>query len=364
MTASSSSKLNWILKNSGTTVRDQGMLDTFRGLNIVGKNSGVPVNRERHGWVFFTRPCLNLSTENILGERPLEPLLSKDPYSIPTAIRSYLDGNLFYDEKLVSKLVDPRNPFIPLLSNNCVSHSGWRDIQNQTQSSAPGIYRETLSWVDDTPLDLEEWDLSVSFRNIKDDPITFLLYTWIYYSAATHVNRISPYPEFIIYNEFDYNTRIYEFLVDIDGVTITRVATCGAAFPTSVNSGNVFNFNGDGAENPFPSAGDQVTANFHCMGTQMYDPIIPMEFNWLVEEFYRNMRDDARDYTMQKLVPTEFNYFNNVAYPHIDITNMEMEWYVDKELYTALKDKVVHTTLGTPYPESMSTGNESLYTGN
>lgn len=359
--ASSSDKLDWILKNSGASVHQQSMIDTFRGLNIRNRNSGIQVNRERHGWVFFTRPRLNLSTENILGNRVLEPLLSKDPYSIPMAVRNYLDDRVHKEENAASKIVDPRNPFIALLSNNCISHSGWRDYQNQTTSSAPGVYRETTSWVDDTPKDLEEWDLSLSFRNIDKDPISFILYIWLYYSAAVSVGDVDPYPDMVVDNEYDYHTRVYEFLVDIDGISITRAAACGYGYWTAVNSGNIFNYSGDAAESPFPTAGDQVTANLHCHGTIMYDPIILDEFNWLVEEWHRNMRVDVRDTMMQKLEPVEFNYFSNVSYPYIDIENMKMCWYVDKDLYEALKSQVVRPELATSYPTYITTGNEGLY---
>lgn len=359
---SSADKLDWILKNSGASIHQQSMIDTFRGLNINTRNSGIQVNRERHGWVFFTRPRLNLSTENILGSRVLENLISNDSYSIPMAVRNYLDDRIHKEENLASKLVDPRNPFIPLLGNNCISHSGWRDYQNQTSSSAPGIYKESFSWVDDSPRDLEEWDLSVAFRNIDKDPITFLLYIWLYYSAAQKIAEVDPYPDMVIDNEWDYQTRIYEFLVDIDGVTITRAAACGVAFPTAINSGGIFNFSGDAAENPFPTAGDQITANFHCIGTEMYDPIIIMEFNWLVEEWHRNMQDDVRATMMQRLEPNEFNYFTNVAYPHVDLETMQMGWYVDKDLYDALKDKVLKSNLAVSYSNPIITGNEGLYT--
>lgn len=362
MTSTSSvDKLDWILKNSGASVRQQSMVDTFRGINIHTRNSGIQVNRERHGWVFFTRPRMNMSTENILGNRVLEPLLSKDAYSIPMAIRNYLDDRIHKEENVASKIVDPRNPFIPLLGNNCISHSGWRDYQNQTSSSTPGIYRETTSWVDDVPKDLEEWDLSVSFRNIDKDPITFFLYIWMYYTAAQKIGEVDPYPDMIIDNEYDYHTRIYEILVDVDGTTITRAAACGYAYPNAINSGNIFNYSGDGAENPFPTAADQITVNFHCHGTIMYDPILLMEFNWLVEEWHRNMQDDMRDTMMQRLEPNEFNYFTNVAYPHVDLENMQMGWYVDKDLYDALKDQVLKPEIATNYPNAIITGNEGLY---
>ena len=101
--------------------------NAFYGFNH--RNIGVQVkpNSDSHGLTFFTRPRLNLSYDNIAGVRNFAPLLTGDPLTLPRAIRCILDP---VSHKGVEKshirpiqcpMVDPQNPFIPLLSNLLIS---------------------------------------------------------------------------------------------------------------------------------------------------------------------------------------------------------------------------------------------------
>src|SRR6188508_3821117 len=67
------------------------MQNLFYGINHQGFGNAVPANTDHYGYTFFTKPCLNLSYHNVLNERCLSPLLNADQYSVPNAIRAYLD---------------------------------------------------------------------------------------------------------------------------------------------------------------------------------------------------------------------------------------------------------------------------------
>ncbi|MGZ7196756.1 hypothetical protein ACXWOC_11260, partial [Streptococcus pyogenes] len=51
----------------------------------------MPINKTHYGYVFFTRPQLNMQTNNIKHVRNLLPLLTTQDKSIHRAIRCYLD---------------------------------------------------------------------------------------------------------------------------------------------------------------------------------------------------------------------------------------------------------------------------------
>lgn len=330
--------LSAISRNMGQAPRDEAVADSFYGLNIIGRGQQIPVNTENHGFTFFTRPAMNMTYDNLVVDRIMQSLLlENNPRSIQRSIRAYLDPNIqrAEDGALDCRHVDPHNPFIPLLSNNLVSLSGWPDFTLNTTTSSPGLYREEYSYVDDIPYSYGSYDLNATFRNIQGDPISFLLLIWGWYQGLVYEGRLMPYPEHVLLNMIDYNTRIYRLVTDASRTYVTRIGACGAAFPMTAPIGNIFNFEGDGSESPFTTANDQITVNFRCMGFTYYDYILIYEFNRVGELFNKAMRgsDQDREKMLVKLLPHEREFFNNRAYPRINEETMELEWWVWAEFY-------------------------------
>jgi hypothetical protein len=332
--------LNQISRNIGQAPRDRTISDSFYGLNIVGRNAPIAVNTENHGFTFFTRPSLNLSYDNLAVDRVLSNLLMENPYSVQRMIRCYLDPRLPL-QGITSPGVDNLNPFIPLLSNNLISLSGWPDFTLNTQTTQPGLYREAYSYVDDVPYNYESFDIQASFRNISGDPISFMFLLWGWYMGLVYEGRLMPYPDHVLYNRVDYNTRIYRLIMDKTRTYVTRIGACGASFPMTAPIGNIFNFEGDGSETPFTTANDQISVNFRCMGFTYYDHILIYEFNTVGELFNASMRDGERQRNMVKLHPAEREYFNYHAYPRINEATMELEWWVFKNYYESQKGNVL-----------------------
>jgi hypothetical protein len=332
--------LNQISQNMGQAPRDRRISESFYGLNIVGRNAPIALNTENHGYTFFTRPCMNLSYDNLAVDRLMSNLLMENPDSMQRMIRAYLDP-MAHRNDLKCPGVDPLNPFIPLLSNNLISLTGWEDFTLGTFTSTPGVYREAYSYVDDIPYSYGTYDLTGTFRNLTGDPITFMMLVWGWYQGLVYEGRLMPYPELVMLNEIDYNTRIYRLVMDSTRTYVTRIAATGASFPMTAPIGNAFNFTGDGSESPFQTANDQVSISFRCMGFTYYDHILIYEFNDLVEDFNPLMRADNRDRAMQELKPWEKEYFNYRSYPRINPLNMKLEWWTSKADYEQAKAGVI-----------------------
>lgn len=332
--------LNQIAQNNGQAPRDRVISESFYGLNIVGRSAPIPLNTENHGFTFFTRPCMNLSYDNLQVDRLLSNLLMESPDSVQRMIRAYLDP-LAHREDLACPGVDPLNPFIPLLSNNLVSMTGWEDFTVRSYTSSPGLYREEYSYVDDVPYSYNAFPLTGTFRNLPGDPITFMMLLWGWYQALVYEGRLMPYPELVLNNEIDYNTRIYRLVMDATRTYVTRIGACGAAYPVSAPIANSFNFSAEGTESPFQTAKDTVTINFQAMGFTYYDHILVYEFNTLGEIFNSNLKDGKRESVMQKLRPWEREYFNYRSYPRINPASMELEWWVPKNYYESRKTNVI-----------------------
>ncbi len=306
--------------------------NNFYGINHRGSGNPVPINTDNYGLTFFTRPRLNLSYDNIANSRLLTPLLTDDTTSVQRAIRALLDPDAALDRRdpITSALVDPQQAFMPLLTNNLLSISGWPDIAVDAYTSKEGMYREAYSMIDSVANFWGTYDITASFRTIAGDPITLLFLVWLHYASKVYTGELVPYPDMIIENEIDYNTRIYRLVLDPSRQFVQKIAACGAAFPMNSPLGNAFSFASDGVYN---KENDQLQIQFRCMGVDYLDPITIEEFNEVVCQFNTGMRDQARSLTYRKLTKDETYAFNYQGYPRINPLTNELEWWVDQYEY-------------------------------
>jgi hypothetical protein len=317
--------------------------DTWRGINHRQTPNAVPMNRDYHGFTFFTRPRCNMTSQNLQQFRLMAPLLNTDDLTIPRAIRALLDT----DAKLVgdgkqshsSRLVDDYQVFIPILTNQLVSMGGWPDILAPTYTSKPGGYQESFSMVDGIVEHYGTFDLHCNFRNLAGDPIMALFLYWVYYQSLVQRGALVPYPDMIIDNEIDYMTRIYRLVMDPSRRFVQKIAACGAAFPLDVPIGNSFNFEADNG--PINRANDQITVTFRAIGAMYQDDILIREFNQAVV-LQNNQMDDSGDENNpdatreQYYVQLDALYaplFNNMGYPRINPDTYELQWWIDKDIY-------------------------------
>lgn len=304
--------------------------DTFYGLNHRQMPNPVPINKDHFGLTFFTRPLMNMTTENLRMVRQMMPLLTTESASIPRIIRCTLDRDLVTTESLSSPFVDNQQAFIPILTDTLLSMSGWPDVTVPTFTSKEGMYKESYSLVDGLSLNYTTYDIQASFRNVPGDPITLLLLVWLHYMSNVYQGNLVPRPNFIIENEIDYQTRIYRLILDSTKTKVQKIAACGAAFPTAVPIGGAFNFE---ADRPLNNSNDQITVPFRCMGAMYQDDILIKEFNETVVFFNNSMLDGYRE-THFQLIPNDILIlFNHRGYPRINPDTYELEWWIDKNTF-------------------------------
>ena len=313
------------------------------GINHRQTPGRVPINQDGYGLTLMTRPQLNMSTGNLRALRQFIPLLTVNETSIPRMIRKLLDPRLASgDGKLDCPLMDDKCAFIPILSNHMLSSSGWPDPFVEVHTSKPGVYKETFSIVDGVVEQYHSFDISTTFRNMLGDPITALVYVWCLYMAAVFRGDMVPYPDFIAYNEIDYNTRIYRLVLDRTKRFVQKIACTGAAFPKNVPLGQAFNFEHD---HPINSANDQIGIQWQANGVCYQDPIVIYEFNKTVAIFNPDMSDASGRTSVQLLSPSELQLFNNRGYPRINPDTMEMEWYASIQDYNTVMSAFTRNSL-------------------
>ena len=336
---SANSYIERIAQNIGQSTRSQAFDNAAFGMNILGRNAPISLNAENHGYTFFTKPLFNLSYDNCMVDRRLSMLLREDPASIERMIRCTLDpwSSTRQDNPVKSSKVDPLSPFIPIFSNNLISLNGWPDFTLNMSTTASGIYRDSMAYVDDVPYQYETYTLQATYRNIEGDPVTLGHYMWLLAQGLGKEGRTMPYPELVMLNERDYDTRIYRLIMDQTRTYVTRIFACGAATPENAPTGEIANFTGDGSETGSQVISSQLNFSYRANGVTTYDHILIFEFNDLQEDFNPSMKDENRENMMHCLFPWEKAYFNYRSYPRINPATMELEWWVPKDYYESVK---------------------------
>lgn len=323
--------LDTYYSNSPVGTISTAMSDTFRGLNHRQQPNSVPINRDLYGLTFFTRPRMNMTDTNLRQDRLFSPMLTTNDQTIPRAIRAMLDTNARLHGHS-SSLIDEYQAFIPILTNQLISISGWPDVIAPTYTAKPGPYQETFSMVDGVTKNYTSYDVRANFRNIQGDPITALFLTWVHYASLVYQGILLPYPDALIENEIDYMTRIWRVVLDPSRRFVQKIACCGAAFPIDAPIGNAFNFESD---KPINQGNDQISVTFRCVGAWYQDPILIDIFNKTVIMHNTDMGgdDDDREANFVKLDPVYQQLFNHMGYPRINPDTYELEWWVTKDDY-------------------------------
>lgn len=343
-TAKIRSGLKRISIDMGLGDPEETVQNILRGTNYRAAGHNIPRNQDHFGYIFFTRPCLNLSYSNVLADPRLTTLLSESKSSINRYVRATLDSKanrgLKPREEILSDLVDPLNPFIPLLGNNTISAVGFPDLLADTWTSEEGLYGEVTSQYDGSPFQFKPWDININFRNIAGDPVTILLDTWVKYGLNVTNGIMAPYPEYEAQNRYDYNTGIWRIVTNSSKTIVTKISrTIG--FPVASPIGAAFNFNEE--LKPMGEENTQISTQFRCIGFEALDRRLIEEFNMLHALWNPMMRTDP---TTGKLVGATkgyikmkddlYNLGNCKSYPYINPVTAELEWWADSQVINAM----------------------------
>ena len=361
-------KIDQLLENLPLGSISKVIGNNLYGINFRQTGSPVPRSRDNYGFTFFTRPQLNMHNHNISNYRGFHSLMTDNAISYQRFTRLMLDPRLQLKEGLTCPFVDNKNGFISVLTNDIISLSGWPDLNTPTYTSQSGLYGEEHSIVDGVTNHFESYDIDVTFRNTKGNPLLYMFYIWIKYQTLVFEGILNPYLDMITENEIDYNTRIYRVVLDQQKRFVTQIASTGASFPINVPLGNIFDFN---KENPLNSI-TEINIRFRCMGFTAFEDLVKLEFNKTQAIFNADMRrivqsdlspgpdrDKYRDDAMQVYrignyvkIPYYLSanmdgdislggyYSNNHrAYPYINLYTSELEWWTDATRFNKAADR-------------------------
>lgn len=338
-----------------------GTYSVLHGLNPLGGLANIPQNTDTHGLVFFTKPMLNLSRDNVMNSRKMTFLADTDPLSMGNYIRCLLNPKGFDPEgdKLRSTVNDDNNIFLPI-SNLLINLSPPPDYVADTYTSDEGINKEQVSFIDSKPNVFSSYDMTGTFANMEGDPISAIFTTWTEYMTRVAEGSMLPFPIHILQRRLDYNTRIYRLILDKSKRFVQKIFACGAAFPYTSPEGAVMGYD---VKEHLSKEADEIQIVFKCNGAIYNDPILVYEFNLSVVKYNPDIAPGKR-VNHTKVIGTAPNgkdmrllmAYN--VYPYIADT-MELEWYAPNDIYkntlALFNDVVVPNTNATPITPTANT---------
>lgn len=313
----------------------------YWGFNHRNTSTPIPINRDGAGLVFFTRPDMNLSHSNIRHYRAMNALQTDASLSLPRIFRNTLDPELGRDMQTEGSIcrmvecpvVDNMQAFIPLLTNTCISLSGFEDMEAPLASTKAGAYGEAINFVDGHSDKFGIYDITTTFRNMVGDPVTMLMYYWIRYMTAVRQGIMVPRFRNVFENRIDYQSRIYRLSLDHSRTFIQKIACTGASVPKFTPIGAAMNFE---ADKPFNASNDQVSVTWSGHGLYYMDDFIVRSFNSTVVMFNPSMAPNKRESVYKKIPMDALTLFNNKGYPYILTDTMELSWWVSHQDYNQL----------------------------
>ena len=296
--------------------------DAMSGIDTV--KTGMHMSEiEDHGLTFFTRPRLNLTTNNLRSDRIMMMLDTLEKDTMAYGIRTLLDTDFtsIYNKSNDSPFVNDTNPFIPMLTNRLVGLSGWPDPVLDVWSSDAGFFSESISYPNGHDQLSKTYDLTATFNDVQGSVILSIFLMWTRYISLVSRGVMVAYMKDIEERRMAFSSGIYRFVLDPSKQYITKWAKATGCFPRSISLGSYFNYdynasNVEGSMN--------MSIPIHVMGKIEYmDPIILHEFNMLVE-----MRNPAvKNFTVA--TPDERLALNFCCIPYVNMNTNALEWRYD-----------------------------------
>lgn len=299
----------------------------------------IPQNTDSQGLVFFTKPCLNLSYDNVILHRKMRNLADPRLDSMGNYIRCLLNPPGFdeHGDKIRSIINNDRLAFMPI-SNFLISMSDPPDFVADTYTTKEGWGKEQVSMIESRPNINMAYDLNLTFANMDGDLINSIFSRWIEYGTRVFEGSMLPFPVFILNNMIDYQTRAYRIILDHSGRYVQKMYAPFAMYPYSNPEGAGMGYERADVLN---TKSNELQITFKAIGAQYNDPVLIDEFNKITEVFHPDL-NPAKRKTVTKVDGQLTNgvdkrqLLNFYVYPYINSDTMELEWWADNEQYATI----------------------------
>lgn len=264
---------------SGHGGQQDAIFNIFHNHDRFGKSFALR-NTEFPGYTFITRPRLNLSDYNLMGDRRFYSMRTDDNRDTSYAVRCMLDTR--FSSEHDCPLIDKRNPFSVLLCNGIVSISGYNDPFLATETTDGGFFQEDQTYAIGGDRMARTYDLVLTFRDFPGGPVSYAFDMWYQYVMDIQDGTMIQYADAIDANRMDYTVSIYRFVLNSTRKVITRWSKATGCFPVNAPTGVVFNAN---QGETYVQSTENFGITFKANRIEYNDPIIMHEFNMLVRRY-------------------------------------------------------------------------------
>ena len=228
-----------------------GALDSV-GLNLVDplqsyyklfkKNMqtlGLDPQRPGNSYVFFTRPDLNFSFQNV-QQLPFFNYLLKS--KVGNLVANYLQ---YPDTPGLASCVDiearfkSTSAFSPLLTNTCKELSGLKDMSMEKYETEGDFNGRQLTYAQGSDGYDSIGEVNATFEDASSSPLFLLHFLWFQYIHEVCKGTIHPRMIYIQERIIDYTCSIYTFKLAEDNETIIRWAKLTGCYPLNVPMGTL-----------------------------------------------------------------------------------------------------------------------------
>ncbi len=302
----------------------------LRGVKILGPGVQLaPIADDVIGLVFVNRPLLNLSDDNVRKS----PRFSLFYQAGSGSLAGYVRGLLDYRTAMLypHPALDNKSAWISPLTNLVKKSDGFPDLDLEIETSQPGIRGEVHQWPSSILEENGKFTINQTYHNPKPGFMPFLFETWESYIPEVRLgdHEMEPYPEAVFGNWWDFDCRIYHFIMHKNIRNIENMFMTIQSIPSTYPMGALATIDNDSPSRRGQGQ-DELTVSFSSVGARFNTFKVADSFNGATVFFNPAMADGKREATYRKLKPSEFLNFNYQAYPWINIETMEMEWWVLK----------------------------------
>lgn len=303
---------------------------TMWGIDHENVSTYIEAPHEEYGLVFFTKPMLNLSYNNILQDTRTSLMASKNNLSMPRIIKGLLDPISQLDPRFSCPIIDRYSAFIPLLTNTCTNISGAPSLYLNSFETPAGKMGEVYSMPDSHAEQYEAWTCSATFNNGPGGITSEMFSKYVTYMGLLREGVFRRRQGFSYDNRRDYDIRAYSIVFDSTRRYIQKISCPGAMYPVGVDNGKDFDMVKDN-QGTIIEDSKTVSVSFKAMGYYSRDPIVFLMFNQTVINMNPFMHPNfIKQYMVE--IPDELRlYYNKVGYPLIDMNTSKLRWFMFKE---------------------------------
>lgn len=321
--------LDYVFSENGGTSYKSPLAKMLRGTRILGPgNQMAPVPDDTIGLVFVTRPLLNLSDENVKKHPQLISLYKPNKDGLNAYVKGLLDPRWGRNESVPDSLLDPYYPWIAPITNFVKVSSGFPDVTLNVDKSEPGIRKEVHMYPSGMLKVNWDFDMRMTFYNPKPNILPYIFDVWNHYIEAVTLGDegMEPYPEALIQNYRDYDTRIYHMVLNKDMRSIEGIYCNAYSWPNSFPSGAFSSI--DKTRNSLLGQGqDELDINFPSVGFRYNNVRVAAMFNQTTTYFNPRMDPKVRGQHYRKLKFSEYQSEGTSSYPWINLDTMELEYW-------------------------------------